>query len=266
MTSVALTGRLKSDFDTLSVRFQEAARWVIDNPADVALLTTREQARRAGVSPATMTRLAQHFGLKGYEELRKLYADAMRRRPDNYRGRAQELLERRAAEGDPALVQDIFSSLSQHMQALSSPDAFAGSAAPPTRSRRQARVLRRPALGLFGRSIFFTMCVAVRRGLDPGGRPRRDRHRQPAQHLESRCSARGHRRPLCPRHRGHRALCQDARRADHRHHRQRSLADRHPRRPDHPCAHRNAVILSYDGAGFRGGGMPGGAGCRAPRR
>jgi DNA-binding MurR/RpiR family transcriptional regulator len=129
MTSVALSDRLKSDFDTLSVRFQEAARWVIDNPADVALLTTREQARRAGVSPATMTRLAQHFGLTGYDEVRKLYAEAVRRRPDNYRGRAQELLERRAAEGDPALVQDIFSSLSQHMQTLSSPDAIARFAA-----------------------------------------------------------------------------------------------------------------------------------------
>lgn len=124
MKSTTLSARLRSDFDTLSVRFQEAARWVIDNPADVALLTTREQARRAGVSPATMTRFAQHFGLKGYEELRKLYADAVRRRPESYRGRAQELLERRAAEGDPALVQDIFSSLSQHMQALSTTDAF----------------------------------------------------------------------------------------------------------------------------------------------
>jgi DNA-binding MurR/RpiR family transcriptional regulator len=125
MKSATLSARLRSDFDTLSVRFQEAARWVIDNPADVALLTTREQARRAGVSPATMTRLAQHFGLKGYDEIRKLYADAMRRRPDNYRGRAQELLARREAEGDAALVQDIFSSLSQHMQMLSSPDAMA---------------------------------------------------------------------------------------------------------------------------------------------
>ncbi len=124
MKSVALAAKLRSDFDTLSVRFQEAARWVIDNPADVALLTTREQARRAGVSPATMTRLAQHFGLKGYDEIRKLYADAVRRRPESFRGRAQELLERREAEGDAALVQDIFSSLSQHMQALASPDAM----------------------------------------------------------------------------------------------------------------------------------------------
>jgi DNA-binding MurR/RpiR family transcriptional regulator len=123
MTQAALVARLKSDFKNLPAQLQEAARWVIDHPADVALLTTREQARRSGLAPATMTRLAQRFGLKGYEELRKLHADAMRRRPDNYRGRAQELVERREAEGDPALVQDIFTSLSQHMQVLSSPDA-----------------------------------------------------------------------------------------------------------------------------------------------
>ncbi len=125
MKHSAFTAMLKSSFESLPAQLQEAARWVIDHPADVALLTTREQARRSGVGPATMTRLAQRFGLKGYEELRKLYADAMRRRPESFRGRAQELLERREAEGDPALMQDIFSSLSQHMQALSSPDALA---------------------------------------------------------------------------------------------------------------------------------------------
>lgn len=123
MKDVALADRLKSDFDGLSLRFQEVARWVIDNPAEVALLTTREQARRAGVSPATMTRLAQRFGLKGYDDVRKLYADAVRRRPESFRGRAQQLLQRREVEGDAALVQDIFSSLTQHMLALSSPSA-----------------------------------------------------------------------------------------------------------------------------------------------
>ena len=91
MKSATLSARLRSDFDTLSSRFQEAARWVIDNPADVALLTTREQARRAGVSPATMTRFAQHFGLKGYDDVRKLYADAMRRRDPQAFGRLGEV-------------------------------------------------------------------------------------------------------------------------------------------------------------------------------
>jgi DNA-binding MurR/RpiR family transcriptional regulator len=149
MKHLPLATRLKSDFDALSSRFQDAARWMIDHPADVALLTTREQARRAGVSPATMTRLAQHFGLDGYDDVRKLYADAMRRRPEEFRGRARELLDRRDAEGDAALVQDIFSALAQHLHLLSSPAAVERFAAAADRIAGADRVF---CLGL--RSTF----------------------------------------------------------------------------------------------------------------
>src|SRR6266700_2841887 len=121
--------RLKADFDTLPPQLKEAARWVIDHPDDVALLSLREQARRAGIAPATLTRLAQHFGLRGYDGLRKLFADAVRQRPESYRGRAEELLVRRDSEGDAALVQDIFASLTEHLQNLASPNATARFAA-----------------------------------------------------------------------------------------------------------------------------------------
>jgi DNA-binding MurR/RpiR family transcriptional regulator len=116
--------RLKADFQSLTPQLQEAARWIIDHPADVALLSLRQQARRAGIAPATLTRLAQRFGLHGYNSVRKLYADAVRERPESYRGRAEELLVRRDTEGDAALVQDIFASLKLHAQTLSSPRAI----------------------------------------------------------------------------------------------------------------------------------------------
>jgi DNA-binding MurR/RpiR family transcriptional regulator len=112
---------MTAGFDGLSPQLKEAARWVIDHPADVALLTMREQARRAGIPPATLTRLAQRFKLKGYDEIRRLSAEAVRERPDSYRWRAEELLQRRDSEGDAALIQDIFSSLSRHLQELSRP-------------------------------------------------------------------------------------------------------------------------------------------------
>jgi DNA-binding MurR/RpiR family transcriptional regulator len=118
-----LLGELTAGFDDLPPQLQEAARWVIDHPADVALLTMREQARRAGIPPATLTRLAQRFRLTGYDEIRNLYAEVVRRRPDSYRGRAEELLQRRDSEGDEALIQDIFSSLTRHLQELSTPSA-----------------------------------------------------------------------------------------------------------------------------------------------
>ncbi len=119
----SFNSRLKAGFEGLSPQLKEAARWVIDHPADVALLSLREQARRAGIPPSTLTRLAQRLGLAGYEGVRKLHAEAVRQRPESYRGRAAELLVRRDSEGDLALVQDIFASLTQHLQSLALPDS-----------------------------------------------------------------------------------------------------------------------------------------------
>lgn len=121
MNLPSFSGRLRAGYERLSPQLREAARWVIDHPDDVALLSTREQAKRAGVTAATLTRLAQRLGLSGYDNVRKLHADAVRRRPDSYRGRAEELLMRRDREGDAALAQDIFASISQHLQNLSAP-------------------------------------------------------------------------------------------------------------------------------------------------
>jgi DNA-binding MurR/RpiR family transcriptional regulator len=122
-SSTTFNSELKAQFGALSPQLQEAARWVIDNPADVALLSLREQARRSGVAPVTLTRLAQRFKLKGYDDIRRLYADAVRKRPESFHGRAQELLERHGNSGDAALARDIFSALGRHLHALSAPDA-----------------------------------------------------------------------------------------------------------------------------------------------
>jgi DNA-binding MurR/RpiR family transcriptional regulator len=125
MQQATLLTRLKAEFDTLPPQLQQAARWVLDHPADVALLTTREQARRSGLTPATFTRLAQRLGLDGFDAVRAIHAAAMRQRPDSFHGRAEELIARHAEEGAGALAQDLFGALAQHMQALREPDSLA---------------------------------------------------------------------------------------------------------------------------------------------
>lgn len=64
--------------DTLPAQLQKAAQWVSAHPQDVALLSMREQARRAGVQPATMTRMAQALGYDGYDTVRAQHGDALR--------------------------------------------------------------------------------------------------------------------------------------------------------------------------------------------
>lgn len=60
-------------FDSLSPELQRAARWVRQHGATLALHSMRESAREAGVTQATMTRLAQRLGFDGFEALRAPY-------------------------------------------------------------------------------------------------------------------------------------------------------------------------------------------------
>jgi DNA-binding MurR/RpiR family transcriptional regulator len=65
-----LTHLLDSRFHALSPELQRAARWVRDHPAELGLQSMRQSAQAAGVSPATMTRLAHALGLDGFEAMR----------------------------------------------------------------------------------------------------------------------------------------------------------------------------------------------------
>lgn len=87
MQANPLSDRIVEAFETLSGQLQLAARYVLEHPSDVALLSMREQARQAGVQPATMTRLAKHLGFSGYEDVRQLYADAMRGEGTGFAGK-----------------------------------------------------------------------------------------------------------------------------------------------------------------------------------
>ena len=66
-------------FEAMPPQLKVAARFVLDHPEDVALMSMREQANQAGVSHSTMMRLARWLGLEGYEDMRDLYARALRK-------------------------------------------------------------------------------------------------------------------------------------------------------------------------------------------
>lgn len=113
-----------SAFDGLSAQLQCAARYVLDKPHDVALLTMREQARQAGVQPATMTRLAKHLGLAGYDQVRDIYAAAMRSGGIGFAGKADAQVASRKLKGDHALAADMLHSLDRQLAYLAEPDTI----------------------------------------------------------------------------------------------------------------------------------------------
>jgi DNA-binding MurR/RpiR family transcriptional regulator len=124
MLEPAFRSRLLEAYDAMPRRLRAAAQWVLDNPRDVALLSMREQARRAGVTPASMTRLAQRMGFDGYDDLRDLYAERLRRGETEFSGRAEALVARRRQDGDGALAFDHAETLGRHMAALCQADAL----------------------------------------------------------------------------------------------------------------------------------------------
>jgi DNA-binding MurR/RpiR family transcriptional regulator len=124
MLETAFRSRLLEAYDAMPRQLRAAAQWVLDNPRDVALLSMREQAKRAGVTPASMTRLAQRMGFDGFEGLRALYAERLRRGETEFSGKAEALVARRRKGGDGALAFDLAETLERHMAALCRPDAL----------------------------------------------------------------------------------------------------------------------------------------------
>jgi DNA-binding MurR/RpiR family transcriptional regulator len=116
-----LTQPIVETFETLSPQLQTAARYMLERPDDVALLSMREQARRAGVPAATMTRLAKRLGFEGYDDVRSLYAGAVRDGTLGFAGKAGAQVEVQKLRGDKALAADMVQSLSRQIGRLAEP-------------------------------------------------------------------------------------------------------------------------------------------------
>ncbi|MDP6573348.1 MAG: MurR/RpiR family transcriptional regulator [Rhodospirillales bacterium] len=109
MDFATLSKRIAETFPRLSPQLQRAARHVLDRPDDVALMSMRGLAARAGVHPSTMVRLARAFDFTSYNQLREPFQQHLRISPAGYLARARDL-QARGAEGEPAaLLWDLLS-------------------------------------------------------------------------------------------------------------------------------------------------------------
>ncbi len=116
-----LSRRILDEFDRLSPQMQRAARFVVEHPDDVALLSMREQARRADVLPATMTRLAQRLGYAGFEAVREIYAQAVRAGGIGFAGRAGRQIAAQREKGARGLADAHLAAVAADLAALRDP-------------------------------------------------------------------------------------------------------------------------------------------------
>lgn len=85
-----LISRISETFDELPSELKKAARYVTSNPSEVAFRSMRTVATTAGVSPATMVRLAKALGVRSFEELREAFQIQIQARPPSFLARARE--------------------------------------------------------------------------------------------------------------------------------------------------------------------------------
>ena len=89
----------------LTPKLKSAARVILDNPNLVATTSMRSLAKRCGVTPPTMIRLANAVGFENYESFRQVFQNAIN--DPNFEMRAGWLQRTSAVDGIDAIVNDI---------------------------------------------------------------------------------------------------------------------------------------------------------------
>ena len=100
----ALRGDIVRRYDELSPRLQQVAKYVLDNPNDMALQTLAVIADRCHVQPSTIVRFAKTFGYDGASQMQELFRDEMLTQPPSpsYAERIRQFNRRAGANGSIA--------------------------------------------------------------------------------------------------------------------------------------------------------------------
>ncbi|MEO0655579.1 MAG: MurR/RpiR family transcriptional regulator, partial [Pseudomonadota bacterium] len=131
--SSAILSRLSDAWEDLTPEAQKAARYVLENPADVGVSTVREIAEAARVKPNTVVRMARQVGFEGYDDFREPFREAIRKGQAGFPDRARWLqdIERQGEMG--ALFAEMFGGAILNLE-----DTFAGISAEDLRAAAQA--------------------------------------------------------------------------------------------------------------------------------
>lgn len=93
----SLEERITSDYPSLSRRLQQTARFLLDNPQEVAFATVAQLAQQAGVTPSTLIRFSNSFGFSGFSEMQQLFRARLFDELPNYNERIRAV---RTATGE----------------------------------------------------------------------------------------------------------------------------------------------------------------------
>ncbi|KIC16897.1 MurR/RpiR family transcriptional regulator [Leisingera sp. ANG-Vp] len=139
--------RLTEEWDALTPEAQKAARYVLENPADVGVSTVREIAEAANVKPNTFVRMARQVGFDGYEDFRAPFREAIRKGGVSFPDRARWLQDISRSGELGGLYADMAAAAMRNIE-----ETFAGI---------DAQVLEAAAHAIWNSRQVFTLGVGV---------------------------------------------------------------------------------------------------------
>jgi len=104
-TPSELQKRILGEYESLSNRLQQIARFAVDHPNDMALETIAVIAERAQVQPSAMIRFAKAFGFSGFSDMQRIYQARLAETASSYSERLRRLREEEEQDhgGDPSV-------------------------------------------------------------------------------------------------------------------------------------------------------------------
>jgi DNA-binding MurR/RpiR family transcriptional regulator len=94
MNYEAVQERILTELPELSAELRKAARFLVDHPDDVALVSMRVLASRSGVTPTTLVRLGRRLGFEDWAALRTPFENRLRSGNAPFAAKADALVRR----------------------------------------------------------------------------------------------------------------------------------------------------------------------------
>lgn len=114
--SITILDRLSEEWERLTPEAQKAARYVLENPADVGVSTVREIAEAANVKPNTFVRMARQVGFEGYDDFRAPFREAIRKGGVSFPDRARWLQDIRKSGEIGGLYADMIDAAARNIE------------------------------------------------------------------------------------------------------------------------------------------------------
>ncbi|MGB0665127.1 MAG: MurR/RpiR family transcriptional regulator [Pontibacterium sp.] len=105
-----IVNQITEDYDELSERYKQVARYLTQNPTTVAMDSVNAVAEKCGVHPSVLVRFAQTFGYSGFKQMQQVFQSRLATAAPGYEERVNALekeVTKSKTQGLQAFMQEL---------------------------------------------------------------------------------------------------------------------------------------------------------------